>query len=218
MTSTRHSFRPSLNSDDNVSKNKFGHTVVGSLEEQKGEEEEQSVDFFFHPSRGVQVQSGVQLVEVLQNMLKSMANEPDDNPRKQEIIQQIESITGNSMKLDELVTGENVEFDPSVMEVSFDNSSFIDKVLSIEEQDSGECSDDILIDSPLVPILSIGKGKSEKTQRDSAKKCIRCSIIISEVANFCSECGASQTKKFCSECGFNFIAMEKFCPKCGAHR
>lgn len=209
---SRYSFRRKIGEPVDVPKNQFGQVVVGGQEQ----ETQQDVEIVFDTRQGVKAQMSIlnMAPRVLENMRDALS---EDDPQRDVITEQINALRD--------VSGEKItEEEPIVHEESSDqddpnnHEAFIKKIMDIDDGD-GDGDGEVFAESNvLLGKIKIGSNGNNAPLDTSNKNCVKCRVLIQQVAKFCPECGASQIVKFCSQCGFNFADAEKFCPECGTQR
>lgn len=233
---TRFSFGRKCGVPQELLQNQYGQTVLGS--DDKEDLEIDKVDFTVDSEYGLQ--AGISILnstrQVLYNWLEAMKDEPDDNPQKKALLEQLHileledqksSSSSNDSSLDQPPTDEFIDMITGVSGEHIFDSSEDDIYDLADEQDIWQAPDrvkkfitvhDDEQEEDVVYRKTTPKSFTPMTMAASDTFCIKCGLSMPNNAKFCPDCGSGQVVKHCPECGFKFKSTEKFCPECGTHR
>ena len=192
----RHSFT-SKEDGSLVSKNQFGHTVLGNIKN-----------------------FDISNIDVKLNEFGEISAEPTHSLLDSPELQNLSSFVhkNNVEDVDEEVHKPNFK--------SNSNVTIKDLISSLDKMDGTSESANIhpLTRSKNENNLFVHNDEklsiSDPCTSEHTKSCLNkdCLCVLPKDAKFCLECGSAQMSKFCTECGFHFPGFEKFCPDCGTKR
>lgn len=192
----RHSFT-SKDDGSHVSKNQFGHTVLGNIK---------NLD--------------TSNIEVKFNEFGEISAEPThsllDSPELQNLTSFVHK--NNVDDIEEEVHKQTYKSNSNV--TIKDLISSLDKMDGTTESSNIHPLTGFQKENNLFVPDSERLARSDSWANEQMKSCLNkdCLYVLPKDAKFCLKCGTAQMAKFCTECGFHFPGLEKFCPDCGTKR
>lgn len=193
----RHSFT-SKEDGSKISKNQFGHTVLGTMRDMDISNIEVKLNEFGEVS-AEPMQSLLDSPELLN--LAGFVRKKEDPYIEPVVSEPKQSFSNVNVKINDLISSldlmDGTNESPNIHPATFVHvNPFLQN-----QQDTGTTAE-------------------KKSQINHMKGCSNqeCLYALPVDAKFCLKCGTAQLPKFCTECGFKFPGLEKFCPDCGMKR
>ena len=175
-----------------LTKNKYGHTVLQSVEATDSAND--NVNVSIDESGSIRAEKSIWDGPILQELANKF-NMPLDSPAPESESSEVESLFQE-------------------IELSLANDDNNDN-----NDDNSDDNNDVVVAgaSRFKKVFADNDVKSD----GSKIPCINesCPVLLPNNVKFCYSCGKSQkTNRFCVECGRRFADREKFCPDCGCSR
>ena len=199
----RHSFT-SKEDVKKISKNQFGHTVLGDIKNFDTSQIDVKLNEFG---------------EISAEPIKSLIDSPELQNLTNFVHKNSDQTEDESMKTSMFIkNNSNVTIKDLIS--SLDKMDGTSESPNIHPLTSREEASNFFVPNQDESLIEIDPNSHFGFNQDKMKSCLNkdCMYFLPKDAKFCLKCGTAQMPKFCTECGFQFPGMEKFCPDCGTKR